>query len=105
MAGDSDILAELRLAVVGSAGDYGLSEEQAAALALRLCSRLRARLGGSYVYVCAIDRAGRDAEIRGMVAGGETITGAAKRAGVSVKTARRAVRDRAAGLGPDGWGF
>ena len=105
MAGDSDLLVELRASVLVAAPDYGLTPEQATALAMRLCTRLRASFGGSYHYVCAIDRAGRDAEIRDMVAGGETITGAAQKAGVSVKTARRAVRGRAAGLGPDGWGF
>lgn len=104
MAGDSDLLVELRATVLTAAPDYGLTPEQATALAMRLCTRLRAHFGGSYHYVCSIDRQGRDEQIRGMVASGETITGAAKKAGVSVKTARRAVRDRRA-LGPEGWGF
>ncbi|AHF05412.1 hypothetical protein MARPU_05685 [Marichromatium purpuratum 984] len=52
-------------------------------------ARIRQRVGGAEVYVCAIDRVARDDAIRRELAAGRDIHEAARRIGVSPSTIRR----------------
>jgi hypothetical protein len=96
----TDLVDDLRSAVMDAAAIEGLAPERGKRMALAVCLSIQREWGASRPYVRSA-RAHRDGEIVRAVARGETLERAARLTGVSVRTVRRALQRSS--MGPVEW--
>lgn len=95
----TDLVDDLRSAVLDAASIEGVDPESGRRMAVAVCLAIQREWGATRAYVRSC-RPERDAQIVRAVASGSPLERAAREAGVSVRTVRRAL---ARSMGPVEW--